>query len=93
MGVREHSRAAAIIVAAFFLFNLAGSAVVIGMPPGFIPLGILCLLLANIRGTWIASRWQKVDDAFPDRMRRRGGIVWWTFCRRAYGRRATFSFS
>lgn len=69
MGVREHSRGAAIIVAALFLFNLVGSAVVIGMPPGFIPVGILCLLLANIRGTWIASRSQKADDAFPDRMR------------------------
>jgi hypothetical protein len=38
------------------------------MPPAFIPLGILCLLLANIRGTWIASRWQNVGDAFPDRL-------------------------
>jgi hypothetical protein len=68
MGVREHSRTAAIIVATFFLFNLVGSAVVLGMPPGFVPLGILCLLLANIRGTWIASRWQNVGDAFPDRL-------------------------
>jgi hypothetical protein len=67
IGVREHSRVAAIIVATFFLLNLVGSAVVLGVPPGFIPLGMLCLLLANIRGTWIASRWQSVADAFPDR--------------------------
>jgi hypothetical protein len=68
IGVREHSRVAAIMVATFFVLNLVGSAVVFGMPPGFIPLGILCLLLANIRGTWIASRWQNVADAFPDRL-------------------------
>ena len=67
IGVREHSRVAAIIVAAFFLLNLVGSAVALGAPPGFIPLGMLCLLLANIRGTWIASRWPSVADAFPDR--------------------------
>lgn len=69
MGVREHSVAAAIVVALGYL--LSGAMVVLlGRPPGLLDIAVTCVLLANIRGTVIASRWKKVADPelFPQRL-------------------------
>ncbi len=42
-----------------------------GMFPGLLSIAAAVLLIANIRGTWIAARWAKRGDldAFPERMR------------------------
>jgi hypothetical protein len=69
VGVREHSVSAATLVAVGFWANQ-----ILGMFQGQFP-GILViaggvLLIANIRGTYIAERWAKRGDpdAFPERM-------------------------
>lgn len=69
MGVREHSIAAAIIVAAGYIGALA-FAIATRHMPGFLDIAISAILLGNIRGTYIASSWKaKGDpDVFPDRM-------------------------
>lgn len=69
IGVREHSTAAAILVAGAYLLNLVAGAF-IGVPPGILAIALAMLLLANIRGTWIAARWMKRGDPeeFPRRM-------------------------
>ena len=70
IGVREHSTPAAVLVAVAYLLNLAAS-LLAGLPPGFLSLAAAVLLIANIRGRWIAARWAKRGDpdAFPERMR------------------------
>ncbi len=69
MGVREHSVAAAVLVA---LGYLASGAIVVllGRSLGLLDIAIACVLLANVRGTVIASRWKKVadPDLFPQRL-------------------------
>lgn len=67
IGVREHSTAAAVLVAATFLINVMAG-IFFGALPGILPLGTIVLLLANIRGTWIAAKWaSKAPDAMPER--------------------------
>ena len=70
MGVREHSQPAAILVAAAYVLEEAIKLFAAGMPPGGIDLVITLLLLANIRGTWIAAKWAGAghDEAMPERM-------------------------
>jgi hypothetical protein len=70
VGVREHSTAAAVLVAFAYLLNLF-SAFATDQPPGLLTIAAAVLLLANIRGTWIAARWTKRGDpdAFPDRLK------------------------
>jgi len=70
VGVREHSTAAAIIVAVAYLLNLTAS-LIAGAFPGVIAIAAVVLLIANIRGTQIAARWAKTGDpeVFPERMR------------------------
>lgn len=70
VGVREHSTAAATIVASAYLLNLASS-LITGIFPGVIAIAAALLLIANIRGTQIAARWAKSGDpeVFPERMR------------------------
>lgn len=69
MGVREHSISAAIIVALGYIAALV-FAVSTGHFPGFLDIAITVILLANIRGTYIASSWKAKGDpeVFPDRM-------------------------
>jgi hypothetical protein len=69
MGVREHSVAAAIIVAAGYSSS-AMIVVLLGGSPGILDLIIMGLLLVNIRGTWIASSWKRRGDpgTFPERL-------------------------
>ncbi len=58
MGVREHSVAAAVIVAVGYLAS-AGMVMLLGRPPGVLDIAIAGLLLANIRGTRIAAKWKR----------------------------------
>jgi hypothetical protein len=69
MGVREGSIAAAVIVAAGYI-AAASLVVIMGRPPGVLDIAITIVLLANIRGTWIAASWKKrgAADMFPDRI-------------------------
>jgi hypothetical protein len=70
VGVREHSTAAAAVVASAYLLNQAAS-LMAGMFPGVLSIAAVVLLIANIRGTHIAARWAKSGDPelFPERMR------------------------
>jgi hypothetical protein len=69
IGVREHSTTAAVLVAIAYVLNQAAN-VVAGMFPSFLGIAAAVLLIANIRGTWVAARWLKRGDldAFPERM-------------------------
>jgi hypothetical protein len=62
IGVREHSRAAAVCISVLYLVNVVGTTVLGKSVPGVLALAALGLLLANIRGTWIAARWKNVAD-------------------------------
>jgi hypothetical protein len=68
IGVREHSQPAAILVAAAYLLNIVAS-LFVGVPPGALTIIICLLLVANIRGTYVAAKWQHAggDDAMPTR--------------------------
>jgi len=70
MGIREHSMAAAVIVAAGYLGSVV-MAVLLGALPGVLDVIVSALLLANIRGTYIASSWKRrgvEPGVFPDRL-------------------------
>lgn len=70
IGVREHSTTAAILLALVQIFAII-SGLFLGHPPGFLGLVFTILLLANIRGTWIARRWSQKGDpeVMPERMK------------------------
>ena len=68
IGVREHDQPAAVLVAATYVLNeVAG--LFVGLPPGILGLAATVLLVANIRGTWIAAKWADSGepDVMPDR--------------------------
>jgi hypothetical protein len=69
IGVREHSTAAAVCVSGLYFVNVAGAAIIRHNVPGVLTLAILGLLLANIRGTWVAGRWKNVvtENDLPTR--------------------------
>ena len=69
IGVREYSRAAAVCISVLYLINVAGVAILGRGAPGILTLAALGLLLANIRGTWIAARWKHAvaEDDLPTR--------------------------
>jgi hypothetical protein len=69
MGVREHSQPAAVLVASAYLLNLLAS-IAQGVPPGLLTLAAAVLLIANVRGTFIAAKWAAQGDpeAMPERM-------------------------
>ncbi len=61
VGVREHSRYAAIVVLILYVID---SLLSTGNPA--VKILIAALLLANLRATWIASRWKpEADEAAP----------------------------
>ncbi|ADW69934.1 hypothetical protein [Granulicella tundricola] len=68
IGVREHDQPSAILVAVAYILNGVASAFS-GIPPGILQLFATLLLLANIRGTWIAAKWAAHPD--PDLMPQR----------------------
>jgi hypothetical protein len=70
IGVREHSTVAAVLVAVAYVLNQTAN-VMAGKFPGFLAIVAGVLLIANIRGSWVAARWAKRGDpeAFPERMR------------------------
>jgi len=69
IGVREHDVPAAVLVATGYWINQIYG-VFMGQFPGLIGLACGILLIANIRGTFIAKRWATYGDpeAFPERM-------------------------
>jgi hypothetical protein len=69
MGVREHSMAAAVLLTMGYLGSVL-MVVLLGGLPGILDVLIAGLLLANIRGTYIASSWKKraEPDSFPERL-------------------------
>lgn len=63
VGVRERSRTAAIAAFGIYFFESMLSGL------GIVRIIFLALLLANVRGNWLASRWQpEADDWHPVRM-------------------------
>ena len=70
IGVREHSVSAAIIIALAYIANILLNLFALGSPPGALSILVAGLLLANIRGTWIAAAWQKKGELedFPERL-------------------------
>lgn len=56
IGVREHSRYAAVAVFAMYLADMILS------QPGVLRILIAALLLSNLRATWIASQWRPESD-------------------------------
>jgi hypothetical protein len=68
VGVREHSVLAASLVASAYILNILAG-LVAKQFPGFLALVATLLLMANIRGTWIASEWMAKGDPelFPNR--------------------------
>jgi hypothetical protein len=58
IGIREHSFAASILLAVTYLLDRI-AALFLGMPPGFLGVFLGVLLIANVRGTYLAARWQK----------------------------------
>ncbi len=68
IGVREHSVLGASVVASAYLLNIIAG-LIARQFPGFLALVAALLLIANIRGTWIASEWMAKGDPglFPER--------------------------
>ncbi len=67
-GIREHSVSAAVLIAAIFSINVAAATFFLHSP-SILDTFIALLLVANIRGTWVASKWQRVlpPDELPVR--------------------------
>lgn len=74
VGVREHDVPSAIAVAAVYLINIGGGIVITKTPPGLLTLFIAFILIANIRGCTIASKWLKAGD--PDLIPTRLNETW-----------------
>lgn len=68
IGVREHSVLSSALVASAYVLNIL-AAILARHAPGLLDLFIALLLIANIRGTWIASEWMSKGDPelFPER--------------------------
>ncbi len=68
IGVREHSQPAAVLVAGVYGLNLVAS-IFMGMAPGVLTIIAFGLLLANVRGTYIAAKWARLggDEVMPQR--------------------------
>ena len=68
IGVREHSQPTAILVAVAYILEMVVG-LTQGMPPGALTLIASLLLLANVRGTYIAAKWagQGDPETMPER--------------------------
>jgi hypothetical protein len=74
IGVREHDNISAIAVATVYLLNMAVAVLMARQFPGFIAFFAAILLVANVRGCWIASKWMKAGD--PDLIPLRMNETW-----------------
>jgi hypothetical protein len=74
VGVREHDLAAANLVAIVYSLNLLATVFLTRAFPGYLTLFAELLLISNIRGCWIASKWQKAGD--PDLIPLRMNETW-----------------
>lgn len=74
IGVREHDILAAIGVSLVYLVQVIGVVVMMRRPPGLLDLFIVVLLVTNIRGCWIASKWVKAGD--PNLLPARMNATW-----------------
>lgn len=74
IGVREHDITSAIAVATVYLLNIAVAVLLERQIPGFNSIFVTVLLVANIRGCWIASKWVKAGD--PDLIPLRMNETW-----------------
>ena len=73
IGVREHSQPAAIFVAIVYSLDSL-VALRMGNIPGALQIITTLLLIANIRGTWIASKWAAAGS--PEPMPERLASTW-----------------
>lgn len=64
IGVREHDVVAAISVATVYLLNAVGAVLMTRQFPGWLVLFVILILVSNVRGCWIASKWLHAGD--PD---------------------------
>ncbi len=68
IGVREHSVVAAVAVATLYTVNLIDS-FLMRQFPGFLSFLAAALLLGNVRGCLVASRWSRIDpESMPARL-------------------------
>jgi hypothetical protein len=74
VGVREHDVVAALAVAGVYLVNITAISLVLKTAPGILTVFIELLLIANVRGCWIASKWSKTGD--PDLIPARLNETW-----------------
>lgn len=64
MGVRQRKRGAAAAVFLVYLLSVIVSLQYTGRGVGILTIACLALLLANLRGNWVASKWEKETN--PD---------------------------
>lgn len=64
IGVREHDIVASISVAAVYVLNATAAVLMTRQFPGWLVLFVTLILVSNVRGCWIASKWLRSGD--PD---------------------------
>jgi hypothetical protein len=74
IGVREHDLAAANLVTLVYSLNILAGVFLTRAFPGYLTLFAELLLISNIRGCWIAAKWQKAGD--PDLIPLRMNETW-----------------
>lgn len=74
IGVREHDVLAAVAVATVYMINISGGIVITKSPPGWLTLFVALILIGNIRGCAIATKWLKSGD--PDIIPNRLNETW-----------------
>lgn len=94
IGVRQRKRAAAIMVFLAYLLTIVVTQRYTGRGIGIVPIVCLALLLANLRGNWVASRWekeangdlmpQKLNETFTDKLTDQWPEVLWPKVRWAF---------
>jgi hypothetical protein len=62
IGVREHDVASAVLVTLVYSLNILAAVILARAFPGYLVLFAELLLISNIRGCWIASKWLKTGD-------------------------------
>ncbi len=68
VGMRERSRVAGVAVFAAYLLSSLVMARYTGGGVGVVRVIFAALLLANVRGTWLAARWVSTSEDMPPRL-------------------------